>query len=368
MMSDRIYPKIGWGSYAAYEGPWFKGSVPFRLPSTREPTFLEKVAAVITATEGGMLDAYNGYDRCVCTVGFIQWGEACAAGRPVSKMVSMARVTDQAWVDSLLGEARLRMSPHSSRPAIVTLDAETDIPTTFLATTGLKGSWNDSTRAYAKRVAAVLATLFGDSRSHQAQSDYTMPRILDFTFGDARKILFPDDFLKQPKLQDGYDGALRAILLSFAANLPAVAGRRVDKNTLGTDRKADCIALAKRLTFEPNIAIYPGRFDKIRPVVEKLFGVDLPDFAAELKTWKAVVQPHIAQFPDTASWQNALLALDYDLGPAGADGKDGPKTRAAVKAFQQRYGLTADGLVGPKTLAKLAEVAPVGPKSDRPSE
>lgn len=49
--------------------------------------------------------------------------------------------------------------------------------------------------------------------------------------------------------------------------------------------------------------------------------------------------------------QRRLSSLGYNLGPL--DGKDGPKTRDAVKQFQRAWGLAADGVAGPKTLALL---------------
>lgn len=51
--------------------------------------------------------------------------------------------------------------------------------------------------------------------------------------------------------------------------------------------------------------------------------------------------------------QQALISLGYDVGKTGADGKFGRNTQKAVKAFQKASGLTADGIVGPKTYAAL---------------
>ena len=49
--------------------------------------------------------------------------------------------------------------------------------------------------------------------------------------------------------------------------------------------------------------------------------------------------------------QKALLRAGYDPGPV--DGRIGKKTRSAVKAFQRKNNLTADGVVGEKTWAAL---------------
>lgn len=51
------------------------------------------------------------------------------------------------------------------------------------------------------------------------------------------------------------------------------------------------------------------------------------------------------------SVQDLLRHLGHD--PGASDGKDGPKTQAAVKAFQSETGLTVDGKAGPKTRKAL---------------
>ena len=54
---------------------------------------------------------------------------------------------------------------------------------------------------------------------------------------------------------------------------------------------------------------------------------------------------------NTTEVQKRLKKWGYYTG--NVDGINGPKTIAAVKAFQKRYGLTQDGIVGPLTAAKM---------------
>ena len=51
--------------------------------------------------------------------------------------------------------------------------------------------------------------------------------------------------------------------------------------------------------------------------------------------------------------QTELINRGYDLGSWGADGKFGAATEKAVRQFQQDWGLSVDGIIGPKTWAML---------------
>jgi N-acetylmuramoyl-L-alanine amidase len=62
--------------------------------------------------------------------------------------------------------------------------------------------------------------------------------------------------------------------------------------------------------------------------------------------------------------QEDLIRAGFPLSKYGADGIFGEETKGAVMAFQKRYGLHVDGLVGRETLTKLTEVA----KSKRNNE
>lgn len=73
--------------------------------------------------------------------------------------------------------------------------------------------------------------------------------------------------------------------------------------------------------------------------------------AAVLDTSGRVLRPG-ARGTDVAQLQRVLALAGYD--PGGADGILGPKTQAAIEAFQTAVGLQVDGKIGPNTRAKLA--------------
>lgn len=67
----------------------------------------------------------------------------------------------------------------------------------------------------------------------------------------------------------------------------------------------------------------------------------------------------------TGSKASAVQLLLRDKGyNISVDGKFGAQTKAAVKAFQSKSGLTADGVVGPKTIKKLAGTTKSGARGN----
>lgn len=68
------------------------------------------------------------------------------------------------------------------------------------------------------------------------------------------------------------------------------------------------------------------------------------------KTWEALVVPLWKGRTGAAvSALEIQLKYQYGFSSLSVDGTFGPMVKSAVKAFQKRYGLTADGIVGEHT-------------------
>jgi peptidoglycan hydrolase-like protein with peptidoglycan-binding domain len=87
----------------------------------------------------------------------------------------------------------------------------------------------------------------------------------------------------------------------------------------------------RQLVFGSGIKIYPERYGTrqyagrgIRATVERLYGIDLPDYAEDLR----------GDMMSVLEVQQALKKAGFDPGPL--DGIWGKKTAGAVAAFQER--------------------------------
>jgi hypothetical protein len=344
---------IKWGKYKSYEGPYYPGKCQFCCEYPGE--IANQYLAVITATEGGHYDAVNMYDRMIISVGLIQWGEAGIFAmsallgavkerneylfEPVQQVCQNANVTLRKY-DNLAGPNKWRFVT-SDGEMIDTVQEQQKL--FLLNSTGAMGSWSQEDKAYANMWAAAVATMFENKDAQQIQAEFTTQRLMGFVLPEVKNLLFAG------KPVNNCHAAARAAYLSFAANLPAVAGKHYLKHRIdcgdqewGHDR---LVGMLRELTFGPGIGIYPARYNAIRPVLELLYSIDLPDFADDMKKQQSYKPVELQQL---------LIRQGYDLGPKGADGVIGAKTQAAIRDFQQRSGLKADGVVNQALYELLA--------------
>lgn len=356
--------QIGWGTYREFEGPYFPGSV--KLPeATPDSGRSEKIINVITATEGGSPNAVNDYDSCIHTLGVIQWCDKGMFG--VTNMLGQAAddgVDISALTEFFKPRAEFVKLPGANggstwrwkfKDGRVVDSAAEQQELYHLGCNGLKGMWSPAQKSYARSFAAAAATVFESEESIQSQLRYTGLRLHMFLTTTARKLL-----LQPGERESNVRDAAIAAFYSFSANLPAVAEKQMQKlasKPVDIHSEEWLAEMLRTLTFGPGIAIYPGRYNKIRPVIERLYGVDLPDMAEELrKLPPPVVTSSGLDLSTPQGLQAALIRVGYDLGPAGADGVIGRKTQAAIRLFQSAHGLEVDGIAGKLTQGKLAEL------------
>lgn len=355
--------EIGWGSYKDWEGPFYMGKVGVKIHPASIP---EQAVMVTAAAEGGHYDAWNGYDSCGWTSGAIQW---CERGQfSVSDMLGEVAVRD----DNLLGtvhnyaasvDVGLARDPLSGKWRFKFNDSRGFVDNAlkqqqlfYRNGTGKKGTWLTSTKLYAKGWAAAISTVWQNPAAQAIQSEYTYARLPQFLTGAAR------NFFKV-KPDNTVADAIYAAYVSFAVNNPSWASASLTKaiasmpNGTAWWTLPHLIHVLKHLTFSPQVAIYPHRYNAIRPVLEQLYHVELPDFAKELQVWKNTTG--LPTNFTTKQLQQGLISLGYDLGPKGADGSYGKYTRDALFAFEQANGVPAefqDGMIDVHTYPVLEKV------------
>jgi hypothetical protein len=361
---------IGWGSYRQYEGPFYRGKHRFVLPE--EPTENDKVLAVVTATEGGRYDAINMYDGPpVISSGLIQFIEG--GQRSVSAMIGslddepdadgvfndfMQETISQGYQFSYDGKWYFTFDDGETHQRVDTRAEQDEL--FRRGSNGEKGTWSDEAKLQAIEWASAIASIWEHPAAQRAQREFTLPLLEQFAFGDSRKMI-----LYAVSKDTEVAHAFVAAYLSFAVNNPTRANKHLalglEKARMESKASSEMwsvawlIEILKELTFGPNIAIYPHRYNAIRGPLEKLFGINLPDFADELQRW---TEDTGLIAISTKELQKSLLSLGEDLGPKGADGQYGRKTRNAVLNLEVRMQVPEefrDGMVDEYTYPALEE-------------
>lgn len=276
-----------WGNYNVYEGPWWPGQWPYILPTS--PDFWDKTLAVLSATEGG-LDAVNMLDSCIvstsmvqlCDAGFFlttnllgyladKLGPTVVTG-PLSEALKSSNATfkkfDSGWRFQFLDDRGVVKTPNSQRQL-------------YLSCTGMKGSWNGDSRYHAKLWCSGLANIWNDERCRDLQVKYLKARLPTYISASAKRDLFDPSVPTTPWVE-----VSRAAYMSFSANNSVKSTTAYFKHA----RSCKCVkwseewtvGLLCELTFNPGIAIYADRYNRIRPVLEKLWGITLPKTAKDL--------------------------------------------------------------------------------------
>ena len=120
-------------------------------------------------------------------------------------------------------------------------------------------------------------------------------------------------------------------------DVPSVAQWIIDNTTLigETIAKGLCAALGVPFVESANVPVpVPAEKDTTLPMQVRMLKRGMK--GADVKTLQA-----------------ALIAYGFSCGAAGADGDFGSGTETALKKFQTKYGLGADGIAGKGTWGKL---------------
>ena len=203
---------------------------------------------------------------------------------------------------------------------------------------GKVGTWTDECKAHARAWAEGLVDLWDSPEMQQACREFCSLRLRSWY----------DHKFFEGKPQDRWWGAAHAAYVMFCTNYPRTAKSVLEAAPeVGSVPMSEWVVNLLKEMVEHGPNTWPFRYEQARPVLEALYGVDLPDHVKDLKDGGAAI--------DTRELQARLIELHYDLGPAGADGIYGNCTTQAVLTFQQLNQLRVTGHADSATVLALRE-------------
>jgi hypothetical protein len=288
--------KIRFGGYGAYSGPFYNGTRSLIVPD--DPTFLQKCMAVVSAVEGHV-DAVNMYDSGIVSLGSVQWiergnmavsdmmgavAERCGVNYVLNALAPGLRISNATFRKNAAGKWRFFVKrSENSEVEVSTSELQREC---FLGCDGKKESWTPASTSRAKTWCAAFASVWDFDDACTAQLDFSSKRLLSwFVTANAKSILFSDPS------EEGWKGALKAIYVSFAVNIPAIAdrnlviGAKASKNPKWS--RSWCLDVIEQIVHGSGVAIWPVRYNGLVKRANALFGVDLPPTTKDLalKNW-----------------------------------------------------------------------------------
>lgn len=361
---------LRWDSYDGWAGFWYPGDFKLENPGPKGNPDAKRFF-VACSTEGAASDSLNLYDRCGLSGGRYQVTELCS-GWLVSRMLGeimdgapdlMAGINKALKVRGYeFKKAPTRFGPYAfcDKDGPVSRSYATSRRFFSADSDGRLGSWNRDSESAKAIVPFLLEYLkLWDSKvARDIQDRFLLSRMYSFVPAEGRK------FLNLPPVTPWLEAA-QAAYLSFSLNNPSIAlgvlRKCLGATTCKPGDEAWTKLYLKHAIYDPMILIYPARYGTqankghgIRIHLEVLYGIDLPDYADELAKFQdEFTNGTVREIYTVKDIQQALIDLGYNLGPRGADGIMGEKTKAAIRDFQAKAGIAVDGVVGPRTAAEL---------------
>lgn len=361
-----------WGEYGGFSGYAFWGRYRYILPLNH--TVEQRRYAAVSSTEGACSDSTNCYDRCGLSGGRYQITELCS-GWLVSVLLGKIAVEAPEALTKMREAAAVRGYTFVNEPSrwsawnwrdsggLISRDAAAARRFFNHDCDGRRGSWvrgDVNANAIAPLILGYIS-IWDNLAARDIQDAFMISRMAGFVMAQSRWIL--DVKPSNPIIE-----ASQAAFLSFSMNNPTIASRILDKVQKETPYKLGTmdwlVYYLRTAVYESGIVFYPERYGShknpghgLRIALEKLYGIDLPDFAEDLKDWNAKMNAvTVRDLSTVAAIQQALIDLFNDpklLGPAGVDGKFGPKSKMALMAFQRNNNLKVDGVAGPLTILAM---------------
>ncbi len=145
--------------------------------------------------------------------------------------------------------------------------------------------------------------------------------------------------------------ALQHMINAVAASFPSIPHVSED-GVFGPDTKAAILAFQRQFGLTPDGVVGPATWNEMASLAQSLAAQSAPYPGAPLSEGTRGESVRTLQH-----YLNRAAAKFPSLPQVSEDGVYGPGTKAAVSAFQRRFGLTTDGVVGPVTWSYLSNIA-----------